>query len=61
MKNILYWFIDGQTLFEMPRGAQLSLALNEARWVVLYLDSNTTSELILQVERNNFNIAMTLS
>jgi hypothetical protein len=28
MKNILYWFIEGQTYFGMSRGAKLRLALN---------------------------------
>ena len=29
MKNILYWFIEGQTHFGMPRGAKIGLVLNE--------------------------------
>ena len=29
MKNILYYFIEGQTYFGLPRDAKLSLALNE--------------------------------
>jgi hypothetical protein len=28
-KNILYWFMKGQTHFGMPRGAKMSLALHE--------------------------------
>ena len=31
MKDILYWFIEGQTYFGMPRGAKMSLALNELK------------------------------
>jgi hypothetical protein len=31
MKNILYRFIKGQTDFGMPRGAKMSLALNELK------------------------------
>ena len=27
IKNILYWFIEGQTRLGMPRGIQMSLAL----------------------------------
>ena len=30
-KNILYQFIEGQTHFGMPRGAKVSLALNEPK------------------------------
>ena len=29
LKNIIYWFSEGQTDFGMPRGAERSLALNE--------------------------------
>jgi hypothetical protein len=29
MKNILYQFIEGQTHFGMPKGAKMSLTLNE--------------------------------
>jgi len=29
MKNILYGFNEGQTHFDMPRGAKMSLILNE--------------------------------
>ena len=29
MKNILYWFIEGQTHFGMPRGAKIGLVLNK--------------------------------
>ena len=29
MKNVLYWFIEGQIHFGKPRGAKMSLALNE--------------------------------
>ena len=31
MKDILYWFVEGQTYFGMPRGAKMSLALNELK------------------------------
>ena len=31
MKNILCWFMEGQTHFDMPRGANMSLSkLNES-------------------------------
>ena len=30
-KNILYWLIEGQTHFGMPRGAKMSLALSEPK------------------------------
>ena len=29
VKNILYWFIENQPHFGMPRGVEMSLALNE--------------------------------
>ena len=29
MKNILYWFNEGETYFGMSRGGELSLAPNE--------------------------------
>ena len=32
-KNILYWFIEGQSHFGLPRGAKISLALNELRYI----------------------------
>ena len=51
-KNILCWFIEGQTHFGMPRGARITLALNELKYVVLHLNSNTTSKNAPQVERN---------
>ena len=41
MKNILYWFIEGQTYFDMPRGAKMILTLNEPKVVALHSDSNT--------------------
>ena len=28
-KNILYWCVEGQTNFGMPRAAKISVALNE--------------------------------
>ena len=31
MKNILYLFIKGQTHFGVPRGAKMSLVLNEPK------------------------------
>ena len=31
MKNILYQFIAGRTHFTMPRGARITLALNEPK------------------------------
>ena len=30
IETILYWFIDGQTHFSMPRGAKINVALNES-------------------------------
>jgi hypothetical protein len=30
-KDILYWFIEGQTHIGMPRGAKMNLALNEPK------------------------------
>jgi hypothetical protein len=35
-KNILYWLIEVQTHVGMPRGAKMSLALNEAIRVASY-------------------------
>ena len=43
-KNILYWSIEGQTRFGMPRGAEIYLALNEPKEIALHLNSETTSE-----------------
>jgi hypothetical protein len=31
LRSILYWFIGGQNYFGMPRGAKMSLALNELK------------------------------
>ena len=42
MKNILYRFIEGQTHFGMSRGAMMSLAINEPKYVALHSNSNTT-------------------
>jgi hypothetical protein len=42
MKNILKWFIEGQTHFGISRGAKVSLALNESKEVALHSNSNTT-------------------
>lgn len=28
MKNVVYWFIEGQNYFCMPSGAKMSLALH---------------------------------
>ena len=42
--NILNGVIEGQSHFGMPRGAKMSLALNEPEWVALYSNSKTTSE-----------------
>ena len=48
-KNILYQFIEGQTHFGIARGAEMSLVLNELRYVALhsnsehYLQACTTS------------------
>ncbi len=44
MKNILSRFIEGQTHFGMPRGAKLSLTLNEPKLVALGSTSNTNSK-----------------
>ena len=52
MKNILYWFIEGQTHFSMPRGAKMNIVLNEPKQVALHSHKNTTSEHAPQVERN---------
>jgi hypothetical protein len=42
MKNILKWFIEGQTHFGISRGAKVSLSLNESKEVALHSNSNTT-------------------
>ena len=44
MKNILYWTIEGQTHFGMPRDSKISLVLNERKCVTLHSDSNTSFE-----------------
>ena len=51
-KNILYWFIEGQTHFGMSRGANLSLALYEPKEVALHSNSISTSKYAPQEERN---------
>ena len=51
-KNILYQFIEGQTHFGMPRGAKMSLALNEPKQVSLHSNSNSTSKHAPQAEIN---------
>ena len=38
--SILYQFIEGQAHFGMPRGAQMSMALNEPKLVALHSNSN---------------------
>ena len=53
-KNILYRFIEDQTRFGMPRGAKMSLALNETYYVGLHSKSNATSEHALLVESNHW-------
>ena len=53
--NILNRVIEGQSHFGMPRGAKLSLALNEAEWVALYSTSKTSSERVpprVKLKRN---------
>ena len=50
MKNILYWFIEGETHFGMPRGAKMSLAFNKSKQVT-HSNSSNISEHALQVER----------
>ena len=52
MKNILYWFIEGQTHQGMPRGAKVSLTLNELKQVAFHTNPSTTSKDGPQVERN---------
>ena len=50
-KNILYWFIEGQINFDMPRGAKMSLILNELKVVALHSYSNTSSKHAPEVGR----------
>ena len=52
MKNILHGLNEGQTHFGMPRGAKMSLTLNEPNLVTLRSNLNTTSKHAPQVERN---------
>ena len=42
--------------FGIPKGAKMSLALNELEWVASHSNSNTTSKHVLQVERLSFLI-----
>ena len=53
MKNILYWFNEGQTHFGMPRGAKLNAALNVLKWVARHSNSNITPKHAPQVERSD--------
>ena len=47
-----YQFIKGQTHFGMPRGAKMTLAVNETKYVALRSNSDTTSVHAPQLERN---------
>ena len=51
-KEILYQFIEGQTQFYMPRGAEMSVAVNKLNQVALHSNSNTDSKHAPQVEIN---------
>ena len=51
MKNNLYRFIEDQTHFGMPRGAKMSLALDEPKWVAPLSIPSTTYKRAPQVER----------
>ena len=42
----------GRCHFSIPKGAKMTLALNEPKWVALYSNSNTISKHAAQVERN---------
>ena len=51
MKNIVDRFIGCQTHFSMTRGAKLTLALNEPKYVVIYSNSNIAFKHEPQLER----------
>ena len=53
MKNNLYQLIEGQTLFGMPRGAKMSLAPQEPKYIACHSNEKTTSKHAPQVERND--------
>ena len=50
--NILFWFIEGQTHFGMPRRPRMGLALNEPEYFALHTKSNTPTMHAPQMERN---------
>ena len=53
-KDIQYWFIKGKLIlahFDTPRGAKITLALNEPKQVALHSNSSTNSENAPQVEK----------
>ena len=43
-ENVLYFCIEDQNHFGMPRGTEMSLALIEPRWIAFHSNSNTTSK-----------------
>jgi hypothetical protein len=47
-----YQFIKRQTHFGMPRGAKMTLAVIETKYVALRSNSDTTSVHAPQLERN---------
>ena len=52
MRNTLNQFSEGQTHFGMPKGAKMSLALNEAKIGCYSIKFKTTSKYAPQEERN---------
>ena len=53
VENILYGFIEGQTHFDISRGAERVFGRTEVGYVAICADSNTTSELASRVEERN--------
>ena len=59
MTSNLFWFIEGQTHLGVQRGARMSLALNEPKWVALLWNSYITSKDAPLVKRNHWNCRQT--
>jgi hypothetical protein len=48
---MLYWFIEAQAHFGIPRVAKMCMTLNNQNSLLMHSKSNTTSEHAPQVER----------
>ena len=53
MNNLVYWLIRGQIHLGISRGAKMSLASNELKWIPLHSTWNTISDHGPQVGSNH--------